>query len=673
MLCAMCMSIFFRGTLNGPHHPDEQSLVTAAKNGCRMCLHVHLTSNNDLASPLEYAIDWEIGTEMHYLILICSRTTRKEVTASQEWQFYVNTSADANAPPGYDEFLSQVTADLESDPCIVRSELPPLRDIPDSTGHENVAKLARHWLESCKADHECEQRCGQQHENWHPGRLIEVRTPHQQPRLVNREAAQLEGGYAALSHCWGPNPNFLMLNTDKESEFRREIPMEELPASFRDAVITCRRLDIPYLWIDSLCIIQDSHSDWLLQSEDMFKVYLNCELNIAIDASASAHEGAFRERDPRYLQDCCVWTPFFKPQRHDAQIIPDENEFKSTDGINLCEVYTVNDFAWAREEAPLTKRAWIFQERLLSPRTLYFSSDRISWECGRKRSITEYLPFSNDNAQGRGFDVNFVAEYNIREDGDLFDFYRDFVDMYTDRELTFPVADKLVAFAAVARRCASWFKGDYCAGIFRDTMPWGLLWHTSPTGWMTRSQTWRAPSWSWASMDCRVRGDLIPGEQNTDLAKMVDVSVELVDPNNPFGQVKSASLTLTGPLVTVDELVFSDCQTIQEDLPPRIGWENGTSALGHHFELKPDESFEWNGDDSIDTWLSTHKDAFFLAVGESQYVRSKDEFPKTYGLVLKKLDDGNYTREGQWDGRFGFVDNHAQTACEFRTETIKIL
>ncbi|EEU37108.1 uncharacterized protein NECHADRAFT_86704 [Fusarium vanettenii 77-13-4] len=664
MLCAICMSIFFRGTLNGPHHLDKQSIATAAKNGCRMCLNIHSPAD-DFIPPLEYAISWSIGTEMHYLILIRPVTIHKDMTESKEWQFYINASADANAPPGYEEFLSQVTADLKSDPCGVQSRFPPLRDIPDSTGHENVAKLAKHWLESCKADHECEQRCGQQRRNWHPGRLIEVGSPQKKPRLVNREDAQLEGGYAALSHCWGPNPNFLMLKTDNESEFRREIPIEKLPASFRDAIVTCRRLDIPYLWIDSLCIIQDSRSDWLLQSEEMFKVYLNCELNIAIDASASAHEGAFRKRDPRCLQDCCVWTPFFKPQGHDTQFIADENEFESID-----------DFAWAREEAPLTKRAWIFQERLLSPRTLYFSSDRISWECGLKRSITEYLPFSNDNALGRGFDVTFVAQYTIPENGTLFDFY-DFVDLYTDRELTFPDADKLVAFAAVARRCASWFKGDYCAGIFRDTMPWGLLWQTPSLEWslewMTRSQTWRAPSWSWASMDCCVRGDLIPTEQNTDLAKVVDVSVELVDPNNPFGQVKSASLALTGPLVTIDALVYSDCQTTQEDLPPRIGWENGTSALGHHFELRPDESFEWNGSDSIDTWLSKHKDAFFLAVGESQYVRSKDELPKTCGLVLKKLDDGNYIREGQWNGRFGFVDNHAQTACEFHTETITIL
>ncbi|RSL39936.1 hypothetical protein CEP53_013705 [Fusarium sp. AF-6] len=672
MLCAMCMSIFFKGTLKGPHHQDRQSLTAAAKNGCKMCLHINSTpEDEDLDPPLEYAISWDRSNERHYVIAIRTKSPPKHLPIWKRWTFYINTSGDAKAPPGYDEFLDLVTADLASVPCRVRSEFPPLRDIPDNTGHEDVAKLAKQWLENCKTDHECELLCGQQDKSWHPKRLIDVGTPHKPSRLVTREDDQLEGSYVALSHCWGQNPNFLMLKTDKESEFRKEIPMDQLPASFRDAVITCRRLDIRYLWVDSLCIIQDSHSDWLFHSEEMFKVYLNCELNIAIEASANAHEGAFRERDPTFLQDCCLWTPFFTPQPHDTQYFPSTDEFKSSDGVNLCEVYTMADCACARFEAPLRNRAWVFQERLLSPRTLSFSSDRISWECGFKRSISEYLPFAHSNAQGRGFDIPYVAQYNIREHGSLLHFYAELVHEYTSRELTFPVTDKLVAFAAVATRCASWFKGDYCAGIFRDTMPWGLLWQIYSPGGGARSQTWRAPSWSWASMDCSVRLDLFPKKQKIDLARMVDVSVGLVDPNNQFGQVKSASLTLTGPLVSIEALVFSDCQTVQKDPPRTMGRETGISVLGHHFELTPDENFTW--DDDPGAWLIAHRDMFFLAIGESRYIRSEDEDPRTYGLILKRLENGNYTREGQWDGRFGFVDNHAQTACEFRTETITIL
>lgn len=299
---------------------------------------------------------------------------------------------------------------------------------------------------------------------------------------------------------------------------------------------------------------------------------------------------------------------------------------------------------------------------------MYFSSDRISWECGFKKTLTEYLPF---DLRGRGFDVNFVAQYNIREDGTLWHFYEELVDEYMSRELTFPVTDKLVAFAAIARRCARWFRGDYCAGIFRDTMPWGLLWQAGIPGDRTTSETCQAPSWSWASMDCRIRGDFIPMDQKTDLAEVVDVSVELVDPNNQFGQVKSGSLTLTGPLVSVNALIFSDCQTSQRGPSPMVGRENSTSALGHHFEVKPDDMV-WDNS-SVNAWLSKQQDMFLLAIGESQWIRSEGEGPKTCGVVLKRLEDGNYVRTGQWDGGFGFVDNHAETPCEFHTETVTIV
>ncbi|KAJ4323889.1 hypothetical protein N0V84_004112 [Fusarium piperis] len=172
-------------------------------------------------------------------------------------------------------------------------------------------------------------------------------------------------------------------------------------------------------------------------------------------------------------------------------------------------------------------------------------------------------------------------------------------------------------------------------------------------------------------MDCRVRAAFSPGQQETDLAKMVDVSLELVDPNNQFGQVKSASLTLTGPLVSIDALVFSDCQTSQGDLSPKIVTENATSAAGHHFAVMPDD-MSWD-DNIVDEWLSTNKGMLLLAIGESQHVRGDYEAPETYGIIVERLEDGNYARTGQWDGRFGFVGKHAQTPCEFRTETITIL
>jgi hypothetical protein len=104
-----------------------------------------------------------------------------------------------------------------------------------------------------------------------------------------------------------------MLSSDNLSEFRKEIKLSELPASFREAIITYRHLEIPHIWIDSLCILQSgltSQEDWLHHSEEMHRVYEHSLLNISIDVSSNPHQGAFRARNPLYLQACYLWTPF---------------------------------------------------------------------------------------------------------------------------------------------------------------------------------------------------------------------------------------------------------------------------------------------------------------------------------------------------------------------------
>lgn len=177
-------------------------------------------------------------------------------------------------------------------------------------------------------------------------------------------------------------------------------------------------------------------------------------------------------------------------------------------------------------------------------------------------------------------------------------------------------------------------------------------------------------------MDTRVRGDLIPNENTTDLAEIIDVSVALVDQNNQFGQVKSASLTLAGPLVAAGALVCQNAKPLLEDIPSPVSFDNIESALGYHFRLSLDEVafIDLPPERFFEEWPSWHKDLFFLAIGESQYVRpGTKDVPRTYGLLLRKMSGGSYTRIGYWDGRYGFIEKHVRTACEFRTETITIL
>ncbi|PCD29384.1 hypothetical protein AU210_011922 [Fusarium oxysporum f. sp. radicis-cucumerinum] len=674
MLCAVCMSMFQTNVKQGLHHKDYKSVATAAKNGCRICYYLSRKLSSEDLKPLEYEVRWENSWELHWEIEFYETGSETSIDDGKSPIYsdrcvFVDVSSSSKPPTGYGEFLDFVAADRGSEPTRVRTEFPSLRDIPNNTGHQNVARLAKRWLQTCKDRHDCGSAS---EDDWHPKRLIHVGNEQQSPRLIISENERPEGCYAALSHCWGEDPKFFMLTSDNLFDLCSEIQLQSLPASFRDAIITCRRIGIPYIWIDSLCILQSglgSHEDWLSHSEDMHLVYHHCDLNISIDVSENPHGGAFRSRNPTYLQDCYVWTPFYAPRKSSSKSEHDIGDgAEESDLWSICAIFTADDFSWARVDLPLSDRAWVFQERLLSPRTLHFGSDRISWECDRSHNLTEYLPEGVSDKRWNGFDCLAQNAFSVREKGDLFTYYYDLVFPYTNRQLSHPNEDKLVAFAAVARRCISWFGSDYCAGIFRSTMPQGLLWEMSALGQLGRSKIYRAPSWSWASLDCRVRFDILDGEGAV-LVDVVDVAVELVDPNNQFGQVKSASLILNGPLVASDELILKDAndeEFLAEGRPGRDGYQDIQTILGHTFGISADTVHLWE-EAERKAWLISQKNMYLLAVLETS------KKPHTYGLLLQKNDDGTFTRAGNWEAGPGFVSKHVDATCPFISETITIV
>lgn len=492
-------------------------------------------------------------------------------------EIHIHVSHAQSFPPHYSDFINLATADLETAPFMVRPDVTTGREIPDHTGHEAVAQLAKEWHEECKKNHACGDFYQHRQVGWYPKRLVHVGQDGQRPRLVLRDEDGLHGPYATLSHCWSEKPEFFMLNADNLEDLRKEIPIERLATSFRHAILTCQRLQIPYVWIDSLCILQagsTSQSDWLFHANEMHKVYLNCELNIAIDVSANPHEGAFRQRNPCILQDCFTWTPFHgysdfpeeslerepdTESENKAMFDPQHRERSSpskTAQINLCALFTEEDFSYSRLNLPLSQPAWVFQEAILSARILHFGSGRIWWACAKRTTLSECMPNRVANNTGQGFDCLYQSSFNIERGSSntLILYFEYLTKYYTDRELSHPREDKLVAFAVIARLCAPWFGGDYCAGIFRNIMPWGLLWYSHPEAFTPRPDSYRAPSWSWASIDNRVFFDFYDREPNI-LAHVLDVSVQLVDISDPFGQVKSAALTLRGPLISSQALI----------------------------------------------------------------------------------------------------------------------
>ncbi|KAK2029232.1 HET-domain-containing protein, partial [Colletotrichum zoysiae] len=295
--------------------------------------------------------------------------------------------------------------------------------------------------------------------------------------------------YVALSHCWGgPIPSSTVL-ADLEAR-KVELPLEPLPRNFQDAIAVTRALGIRYLWIDSLCIIQDSQADWLAEAGKMASVYAGATVVISALEAASSNVG------------------FLNPEGGRAPV------------ANLNQNYAVQKlFPHAYDYlqgCPLNSRAWCTQERLLARRVMHFGREQMFWECDGW-FITE----SNDDFAGEGTghaaailiqlrkQIGNTTEYGIDDE-----FWFRLVEEYTTRKLTVST-DKLPALAGVAALVKSFGLRDgngsptYVAGLWREDIARGLIWgakYDHPDGRKAPRIDGRprAPSWSWASVDGEV-------------------------------------------------------------------------------------------------------------------------------------------------------------------------
>jgi hypothetical protein len=161
--------------------------------------------------------------------------------------------------------------------------------------------------------------------------------------------------YACLSHRWDSSGRTIITEQATYEKHRTNLRFEDLDLAYQETVYIMRELDIRYLWIDSLCIIQDSTEDWEAESKTMSKVYNRSIFTIARQCDSDTSLRCLPDPSHR------VSHPFISPPIYARPIIRHMWE-------------EVGDF-------PLSERGWVYQERLLSPRTIHFSDQEISWEC----------------------------------------------------------------------------------------------------------------------------------------------------------------------------------------------------------------------------------------------------------------------------------------------------
>lgn len=120
-----------------------------------------------------------------------------------------------------------------------------------------------------------------------------------QIRLTDTEESLSRVPYVALSYCWGdPNQPPIRTQKDSEKERRNGIPFTDLSKVYQDTVTVARHLRFRYLWIDSLCIIQDDEDDWNAESLRTGSIHSKATLTLVPSCAPSVHDAFLKGRDP---------------------------------------------------------------------------------------------------------------------------------------------------------------------------------------------------------------------------------------------------------------------------------------------------------------------------------------------------------------------------------------
>lgn len=320
--------------------------------------------------------------------------------------------------------------------------------------------------------------------------------------------------------------------------------LHDLPQTFRDAVRITRALGIPYLWIDTLCIMQDSQEDWAKESSRMASIYTNVIPTIGADQFSDCYGGIFGERMDRDTEALAVQLPLttqcssdcqcctIYARRHRSRSYPFLSHAADSDIESTREVPVTRSLT-----SGLHSRGWTMQERLLSKRMLHLTPFEMAWECTKEVSC-ECRLWGSVPKQFLVFRRAFVYPINkwtetecqhqveTGHDNMLTQIHGPLVQEargnmssivhlhwqlvvleFSARCLTVET-DRLTALAGIADRLCRVTSQQYYYGILSDHAVRGLLWRHKPNPKRKQAShrlpVGSAPSWSFGSVAGKV-------------------------------------------------------------------------------------------------------------------------------------------------------------------------
>ena len=385
--------------------------------------------------------------------------------------------------------------------------------------------------------------------NFYPTRLVDLAVNEHDPgliRIVETKRIAVICHYMTLSHRWGQH-KFPMFTETNKTRMKEGFSQTSLPQTFQDAIRVARQFKVRYLWIDCLCILQGSASDFTHEAGLMHQVYGNSYLNICAT-------GARDNRDPLFFTRRAVSTQV-------SIRFAWHNSPRERYALTNAELWKHSVFS-----RPVSNRAWVMQERFLAPRVLHFGSEQLLWECRELHSCEQYPSGLPSSITFGAYDLKTIdmareAELDISTELKIYKLWNVLLSTFSRCGLTEP-GDKLVALAGIATRVHDTLKAGYIAGLWQSYLMYDLLWQIEDTRiGISRPRFYRAPSWSWASVDgALILGGHMPINSTARPAcTILDTSITSTSAN-VFGPIRSARVRIHAQLrmMTIDSPLLSE-------------------------------------------------------------------------------------------------------------------
>ena len=516
------------------HNLHMTDLQVAAAKGCEICSLAYrgLSTADPSLVTGNVRLQWRMRRSF-----FCFSTLGNENLADHwQWYFYAHPERSCRWQP-----------------------LQKAKLLPNNFAKLECFENIRSQIKLCETEH-LHAKCMKRSATTLPRRVVALNRSDLSSIRIYETLGETDK-YIALSHCWGASPTMTTTSQDIE-RMRDGFPSKDLPATFRDAIRCACMLDVQYVWIDALCIIQDDQADWEAESATMCDVYSNAYLVVVAASAEGDHAGFLKERSRIFhgipleskegsrvydiwMQHSMPHAPISMERRHLLAMIDGRTE----------------------------NRAWCLQETALARRTVYFHQSEILWECstctdcecGRAAAqiqnidatsnfcLGPTLTFSHSKRVGRSYAKPFVDFKTSKATYD--EWMYSLIPTYTRRQLS-RNTDRLPALSGIAALVAKQCSDEYLAGIWRGDLQMGLLWSIDRDSEPKISpHPILAPSFSWASVDQVISYDIplrtwrydnrVKGIYGAITLQLLEAQSSM-DYANPYGNIHGGYIRVSG-------------------------------------------------------------------------------------------------------------------------------